>query len=181
MSQLDNAFLSLEEAQARAARRKELALSNIPIKVTEVHGQFTFRGYVARSRVYTCKLCDGQRSEVLGVYAREEHSSGGMRYTLAVDWPQGSSMRHEVEQCEEPFCFTCIQELGFTEMEDLGPRAYFPQEKLIERGIVRPPAENRPIPQSVGKILATFKEKPSKRQDLDVQEMLDELSAGDDL
>lgn len=173
---LESAFLSLEEAQDRAARRKALDLSNIPIKVTEIHGQFQFVGYVARSRVYTCKLCETKRTECMGVYTREDHVGGGQRYTLTTQWPQENNMRHEVEQIDEPFCFSCIQELGFTVMEDLGERKYMPQEKILERNLVR--STNRIIPQSVGQVLQRFAERPSKRQDLDVQEMLDELSDG---
>jgi len=173
---LDEAFLGLEEAQDKAARRRALTLQNIPIKVDEIHGQFVFAGYAARSRICTCSMCGAQRSEVLGVYAREEHSSGGMRYTLARDWPQKDNMRHEIERVEEPFCFACAQELGFTEFEDHGEKRYMPQERLIERGIK--PSTNRIIPKSVAEALTAVRTKPSDRRSLDVQEMLDELSDG---
>lgn len=177
MSQtLKEAWVSLEEAQDRTARRKALAVVNIPTTAKELHGQFTFAGYAARSRIYTCVLCSAQRTEVLGVFAREVHSSGGTRHTLARDWPQAEAKRHEVEQVDEPYCFVCIQQLGFDEMEDLGKRRYMPQERVIELGIK--PSTNRIIPKSVGEVLTKFREKPSRREDLDVQEMLDELSDG---
>lgn len=176
--QLNDAFVSLEEAQDRAARRKALDLANIPIKVPEVHGQFRFLGYAARSRIYKCALCGNTRAECLGVFSREEHSTGGMRYSLAVDWPQGEALRHEVEHVEEPFCFSCIQELGFTVMEDRGEQRYMPQEKYLERGITHPQGTKRIIPKSVGKVMQDFAEKPSSRLDLDVEAMLDELSDG---
>lgn len=173
---LDEAFESLEEAQDKAARRRALAQKNIPIKVDEVHGQFMFAGYAARSRISTCSMCQAQRTEVLGVYAREEHSSGGMRYTIARDWPQKDHMRHEIERVEEPFCFACAQQLGFTEFEDHGEKRYMPQERLIERGIK--PSTNRIIPKSVGEVLTKIRTVPSDRRSLDVEDMLRELGDG---
>lgn len=178
LSKLDEAWEGLEEARERRARREALSVQKIPTKVEEVHGQFVFAGYAARSRILTCACCGEKRTETLGVFSREEHSSGGMRYTLAVDWPQGDRMRHEIEQVDEPYCFNCLQALGFTEMEDLGQRKYMPQERLIERGIVRPTGTNRIIPKSVGEVLTKFKEKPSDRRALDVEDMLRELGDG---
>lgn len=173
---LQESWESLEEAQDKAARRRALSVAAIPTKVEELHGQFVFDGYVARSRTITCDCCEALRTETLGVYARELHSSGGVRYTLAHDWPQGDKMRHEIERTREPYCFSCIQQLGFTEMEDLGERRYMPQERLIERGIK--PSTNRIIPKSAAEVLTKLRERPSRREDLDVQEMLDELSDG---
>lgn len=173
---LEDSFIGLEEAQDKAARRRALAQANIPIKVEEIHGQFLFAGYAARSRISTCSMCGTQRTEVLGVYSREEHSSGGMRYTLARDWPQGDKMRHEIERVEEPFCFDCAQQLGFTEFEDNGEKRYMPQERLIERGIK--PTTNRIIPKSVGEVLTKIRTVPSDRRSLDVEDMLRELGDG---
>ena len=141
---------------------------------------FTFAGYVARSRIYKCGLCDGERSECLGVYAREDHVAGGQRYTYARDWPQGEGLRHEVERVPEPFCFSCIQELGFTTFEDHGVRPFEPHNRIIERGSLKRDGTSRIIPQSSAQVLAAFAQKPSSRQDLDVQAMLDELGGGDE-
>lgn len=176
---LEEAFLSLEEARLRKEHRDNVSVLKIPLKIAEVHGQFTFGGWVARSRVYTCALCEAQRSECLGVFTREDHVAGGARYTLARDWPQRENMRHEVERVEEPFCFACVQELGFSVMEDKGERAYTPQQKIVESGQLTG-GTRRIIPKSVAETLSNFRAKPSTRQNLDVQDMLAELSAGDD-
>lgn len=179
-SGIEESWEKLEAAQAVAARKKEVALmvAGIPNKVLETHGQFTFGGWVARSRVYTCLMCERTRTECLGVFSREEHSAGGTRYTLARDWPQEGAKHHEVERIEEPYCFECIQELGFSNMVDAGERKYAPQEKFIERGITHIKAERRIVPASVGEVLSAFKKAPRNWGAVNVQDMLDELSDG---
>lgn len=177
-SNLDIAWEDLGEAQEVAARKKAMSLQNIPLRVEERHGEFRAAGYVARSRVYTCLLCGSQRSECLGVFSREDHSAGGRRYMWAQNWPSASGMRHEVAKVDEPFCFACIQELGFDAMEDSGEMVFAPQGKYIELGLVKPTGTNRIIPRSVEATLRRFAERVSDRAALDVDEMLAELGDG---
>ena len=179
MATVNEAFESLEEAQARAARRKSLALSNIPMKVDERHGLFHFEGYVARSRVVNCSCCGGSRVECLGVYAREHHEQGGFRYVMVKSWPQGGKpLRHEVLRVVEPYCYECIQGFGFTEFEDHGEGVFVPFFKVIEEGKMTNFGTNRVVPASVQSVLQRFAEKRSDRAALDADEMLNELLEG---
>lgn len=181
---LDEAWSSLEETLERKRHRDAVSVLKIPNKVPETQGMFTFGGYVARSRAMTCQLCGGVREECLGIFSLEHHASGGRRYTLATQWPStpGTPLMHEVERVEEPFCFRCVQELGFTEFVDLGERRYVPQQKLIESGNLHT-GTARIVPKSVSEALQRAQERgPRKsRVELDADEMLRELGAGDDL
>ncbi len=176
---LDDAFSDLELAQLKAQRRKDLALSKIPLKVDERHGLFHAEGYVARSRIITCGCCGKQRTECLGVFTREHHEQGGFRYTVTRTWPtNGKAMRHEILQVTEPYCYECIQLYGFTAFEDHGECGFQPLFKVIEEGQLSNFGSNRVVPSSVQQVLQRFAEKKMDRVTLDADEMLDELLEG---
>lgn len=176
---LNEAFNDLELAQIMAQRKKELALSKIPMKIDERHGLFHAEGYVARSRIITCACCGRQRTECVGVFTRERHEQGGFRYTLVRTWPRGDKpLRHEVLQVTEPYCYDCIQLSGFTAFEDHGECGYQPLFKVIEEGQLSNFGANRIVPQSIQQVLQRFGEKKMDRVTLDADEMLDELLEG---
>jgi hypothetical protein len=179
MTTLNEALESLEEAKIRAARKKALSLSNIPLKIDERHGLFRFEGYVARSRAITCACCGTERIECLGVFMREHHDQGGFRYIVTRTWPQSEKpMRHEVQKVVEPYCYFCIQSQGFTVFEDHGEAAFNPQFKVIEEGQLSNFGTNRVVPKSVQAVLQSFSERKMDKMTLDADEMLDELLEG---
>ena len=176
---LEEAFSDLELAQLKAQRRKDLALSKIEIKVDERHGLFHFEGYVARSRVVTCGCCGAERTECIGIFAREHHEQGGFRYILTKTWPMGGKpMRHEVQRLTEPYCFLCVQQYGFTAFEDHGECGFNPLFKVIEEGQLGNLGTNRIVPQSAQQVFQKFAERKMDRVTLDADEMLDELLEG---
>ena len=176
---LEDAFSDLELAQVMQQRKKELALSKIPMKIDERHGLFHAEGYVARSRVITCNCCGSVRSECVGVFTREHHEQGGFRYTIARTWPRNEKlMRHEILQVTEPFCYDCIQLSGFVDFEDHGECGMSPLFKVIEEGQLGNLGTNRIVPSSVQSVLQKFSERPMTRVVLDADEMLSELLEG---